>query len=573
MLNPPPGPAAPAPKPSEVVAGRYRIVRVLGPPGADSSFATYEAMTVGTIPHLPPPSGGEAARRQAVTLRLLATPAGGPGPNSLRDEDRVHLAKQAVLLMRVQHPAVAQTYELGPYGERGVLLAREPVEREGQTLRDLLAVRGGPLPEAEAVKLCAQIGEALEAAHQQGACHLNLTPSCVYVYADGPELRVKVADFGLLPPSWAAQLGEPGYLAPEQLGGPGGASDGQLCDRRTDQFALAVILYEMLAGQPAFIAAANEDRQIVLGRVSNEDPLPLSQSRPVEQALARALSRSRGVRFPSVRDFMRALGADVSRWPASLPYIKAAGPPPVDRSPRLLLPMAAGAVVALLGLGGVLALRQLTEHRGQPPTAVLRAPASGQPAVATDEQSPKPPPGPQLPNPQLPNPQPPYGLALADGGADDVAEPADDLAAGSEPLDLQPSADQNTDDLAPLGTRRPGNPSLRQTESLPGTSPPAGAVGGSTVQLKLAFTGPESEALTETQRSELTSCVKMISPRLPFNILLQNINGILYVDPNHTSPELSTSQDFRDCLKQRVKGKIVPKVLNITKMSKGKAAP
>ena len=79
--------------------------------------------------------------------------------------------------------------------------------------------------------------------------------------------------------------------------------------------------------------------------------------------------------------------------------------------------------------------------------------------------------------------------------------------------------------------------------------------------------------LDATQRSELTSCVKMISPRLPFTILLQNINGTLYVDPNHTSPELSTSQDFRDCLKQRVKGKIVPKVLNITKMSKGKAAP
>ncbi|HRI49621.1 MAG TPA: hypothetical protein PLW65_05520 [Pseudomonadota bacterium] len=557
MLNPPPGPAAPAPKPSEVVAGRYRIVRVLCPSGADSPFATYETTTVGATPRLP--SSGAEAVRQAVTLRLLTAPASGPGPYSLRDEDRAHLAKQAVLLMRVQHPAVAQTYELGPYGERCVLLAREPAEREGQTLRDLLAARGGPLPEAEAVKLCAQIGEALEAAHQQGACHLNLTPSCVPVYPDGPGLRVKVADFGLLPPSWAAQLGEPGYLAPEQLGGPSGATDGQLCDRRTDQFALAVILYEMLAGQPAFIAAANEDRQIVLGRVSNEDPLPLSQSRPVEQALARALSRSRGVRFPSVRDFMRALGADVSRWPASLPYIKAAGPPPADRSPRLLLPMAAGAVFALLGLGAVVALRQLTEHRGRPPTAERRPSTSGQATGATNEEGPRPPAvGP--PAPLLP--------VLTDGGTDDAAGPAEDLAAGSEPLDLQPAEDQSSDDLAPLGPRRPGIPGLR-----PPTSPPPGAVGGSTGPLKLAFSGPESEALTETQRSELTSCVKMISPRLPFTILLQNINGTLYVDPNHTSPELSTSQDFRDCLKQRVKGKIVPKVLNITKMSKGKAAP
>lgn len=561
MLTPPPGPAAPALKPSEVVAGRYRIVRALCPPGEDSPFAAYEATIVGAAARLPAPSGGEVAERQVVTLRLLAAPASGLGPYSLRDEDRAHLAKQAVLLMRVQHPAVAQTYELGPYGERGVLLAREPVEREGQTLRDLLALRGGPLPEAEAIKLCAQIGEALEAAHQQGACHLNLTPSCVYVHPDGPEVRVKVADFGLLPPSWAAQLGEPGYLAPEQLGGPGGASDGQICDRRTDQFALAVILYEMLAGQPAFIAAANEARQIVLGRVGNEDPLPLSQSRPVEQALARALSRSRGVRFPSVRDFMRALGADVSRWPASAPHIRAAELPPPDRSPRLLLPMAAGAVFALLGLGAVVALRQLTEPRARPPTAELRPPASRRAAGAA-EQSPKP-----LPE----GPPAPARLALVDGGADDAASPADDLAAVGEPLDLQRDEGESPDDLAPSGSKRPASPGLRPPAASPGTGP--GAVGGSAGPLKLAFAGPESEALTEAQRSELTSCVKMISPRLPFNILLHNINGILYVDPNHTSPELSTSQDFRDCLKQRVKGKIVPKVLNITKTSRGKAAP
>lgn len=549
MLNPPPGPAAAALKPSEVVAGRYRIVSVLCPPGPDSAFAAYEAVTTGA------PAGSAA-----VTLRLLTAPGSGLGPYELRDEDRAYLARQAVLLGRVQHPAVAQTYELGPYGDRAVLLVREPVEQQGQTLRELLAARGGPLAEAEAIKLCAQIGEALEAAHQQGACHLNLTPSCVYVISDGPEVRVKVADFGLLPPSWAAQLGEPGYLAPEQLGGPhGGATDAQLGDRRTDQFALAVILYEMLAGQPAFIAAANEDRQIVLGRVGNEDPLPLSQSRPVEQALARALSRSRGVRFPAVRDFLRALGVDVSRWPASLPYIKAAELAPPERSPRLFLPMAAGAVFALLGLGGVVVFRQLTEPPARPPRPDLLAPAS---SAASDERLVS---------------SSPDGLPAADLRAPADGEPGDagreDLLGPGELPDLQPSGEGSAEDLAAPGPRHPGL--VARPPVAPGTPPAAGTVaaGGAGGPLKLAFSGPEVEALTEAQRSDLTSCVKMISPRLPFNILLQNINGILYVDPNHTSPELSTSQDFRDCLKQRVKGKIVPKVLNITKTSKGKAAP
>ena len=55
----------------------------------------------------------------------------------------------------------------------------------------------------------------------------------------------------------------------------------------------------MLSSQPAFIGAPDEDRQVTLSRVQHEDPLPLALSRPLEQALARALSRSRAVRFPN----------------------------------------------------------------------------------------------------------------------------------------------------------------------------------------------------------------------------------------------------------------------------------
>jgi hypothetical protein len=117
-----------------------------------------------------------------------------------------------------------------------------------------------------------------------------------------------------------------------------------------------------------------------------------------------------------------------------------------------------------------------------------------------------------------------------------------------------------------------GDLPLRGATAMPvrpeGTSaPPAG------VLLPLSFGGVDVDQLTPEQRAELTSCVRMISPRPPYRIVLQNIAGVLYVDSNHTSEHVSSSQDFRDCLKLRVRGKITPKVLTMTRMIKGKASP
>lgn len=584
MPTPPPGQASPVLSPTAVVAGRYRITGPLSGGGGNTAFATYEALDLKA--DAAEAEGGAGDGLPYVVLRVMTDRSVGPPT----DAERSHLAQQAAGLRRVRHPAVARTIELSLHGELGLFLAREPIERDGQTLRELLTSRGGPLPEAEAIKLCAQIGEALEAVHQQGACHLSLSPSCVYVYPDGPEVRVKVVDFGLLPPSWAAQLGEAGYLAPEQVSGQlGGPPDAQSCDRRTDQFALAVILYEMLAGQPAFIAAADEDRQIILNRVRNEDPLPLSQSRPVEQALARALSRSRGVRFPSIRDFMQALGADVSAWPLRPALGPAVVTAPPSRTPRLLLPMIAGAVFSLVGLSAVGGLQRLTQKPVQGLFSAWwpRSSTPAEPRPPGRASRPSPTVGTEPPSSGTPTPSPVSGpvnetdaadlhpaapvlptLPVANANHSDIHNDngdggdsvPDGMAGGTE--DPLRGAAGRGEELAHGGIRKP----------VP-VSPGAGiGVQGAAGPLALAFSGPEAEALTKEQRGELTRCVKMVSPRFPFSIALQNINGVFYVDPSRTSAELNNSQDFRDCLKLSVKGKIVPKVLTITKMLKGKAA-
>ena len=582
MSKLPSGPAVAAPPSAEVIAGRYRIVSCLAPPGPGTLGTTYTAVDLaGGTAALTGQPGGQ------LTLRVLADHGGTGGAAGLGDEDRQRFEQQALRLSSVRHPAVAQTYELGLLPGLGAFLAREPVECEGQTLRDVLALRGAPLPEEEAIILCAQIGEALEVAHLHGACHLGLSPSCIYVYPDGSGVRLKVADFGLLPPAWAARLGEAGYLAPEQVDGQLGAYN---CDRRTDQFALAVILYEMLAGQPAFIAAADEDRRIILGRVRNEDPLPLSQSRGVEQALARALSRSRAVRFPSVRDFVRALGADVSGWPVGGGLAAAGGPPGGGRSPRVFVPMAIGAVLSLLGLGGVVALRQLT----QGPLSSGRLTGQADLADSVSVMS-RPGPTPATPDPVQPvtdAPASPDGGArtdekttpaeapLADGGSVDAAlEPPDDRALRGHNPDLRRrpistfGLRTGEPKFPPLRGAGTGSPGIQTGMSGANKDDVDSPSGGARPGLPALQFGGEASALTDEQRAQLTSCVRMIAPQPPFQVWLQNINGTLYVDPTRPSEQFSSSQDFRDCLKLSIKGKIVPKVLTITRMSKGKAAP
>ena len=79
-----------------------------------------------------------------------------------------------------------------------------------------------------------------------------------------------------------------------------------------------------------------------------------------------------------------------------------------------------------------------------------------------------------------------------------------------------------------------------------------------------SFVGPldvsidreDGGALTNEQRDNVKSCLRMVKPRPPVSVLLENINGMLYVSPRSPEHEILGSGDFRDCLKLRVQGKI-----------------
>ena len=228
-----------------------------------------------------------------------------------------HLADQAPVLERFRqeaevisqlgHPHIVHVLDVGEDAGNPYLVMEL---LEGETLAKRLD-RKGHLSVAAAVKIASQVAAALACTHAQGIVHRDLKPENVFlVSALGEPDFVKVLDFGiskvLAGPRVTQELvvlGTPAYMAPEQARGEGDI------DHRVDQFALASVVYEMLAGQPAFSGDHHVD---VMRRVIDANPPPLGEIAPwvpheIELVLRRALSRDRDQRFPSISRFAWAL--------------------------------------------------------------------------------------------------------------------------------------------------------------------------------------------------------------------------------------------------------------------------
>lgn len=198
--------------------GHYQLVRRLGAGG------------MGEV-HL----ARDTRLEREVALKLLP-------PAFASDSERVdRFRREALALASLSHPNIATLHAIEPVPGGGLALVMEYIP--GETLEALLTT--GPIPVQESLNLCAQVAEALEVAHDRGVVHRDVKPANITRTARG---LVKVLDFGLASrgQSDAVQAeGTPGYMSPEQaLGAPQ--------DHRSDVFSFGCVLYECLAGVPAF---------------------------------------------------------------------------------------------------------------------------------------------------------------------------------------------------------------------------------------------------------------------------------------------------------------------------------
>jgi serine/threonine-protein kinase len=227
------------------------------------------------------------------------------------DADRfARFRREAQILAALNHPNVAAIY--GLENSEGIqALVLELVE--GPTLAG--RITKGRIPSREALSIAKQIAEGLEAAHKRNIIHSDLKPANIKLRPDG---SVKILDFGLAKALDAVDaggasvqsasvtsgsvsqsgliFGTAAYMSPEQ-------ARGEPVDKRTDIWAFGCVLYEMLAGRPAFEGG---DVEAILSRVLNHEPdwslLPAETPATIVQLLRKCLQKNAGRRLHDIAD-------------------------------------------------------------------------------------------------------------------------------------------------------------------------------------------------------------------------------------------------------------------------------
>ena len=264
------------------LSGRYRIERELGSGGMAVVYLAEDLRYGGSV--------------AVKVLRREITGIFGSG----------RFGREIRILQRLRHPAIVPV--LDAHESLTLHYYVMPYVR-GESLRELLA-SAGPLPLSRVLHIAAAVADALDYAHAEGVLHRDIKPGNILLEGD----RVLVCDFGVARAVEVAAgesisssglvLGTPAYMSPEQAVG------GEV-DARSDIYAFGCVLYEMLAGEPAFTGATS---QAVVARVISGEPRSLRSVRAdvpsaVESALRLALAKEPERRPASARDLMQRLGA------------------------------------------------------------------------------------------------------------------------------------------------------------------------------------------------------------------------------------------------------------------------
>lgn len=277
--------------PGQVLAGKYRVERLLGEGGMG---------WVVVAMHL--------QLEQRVALKFMHAAHAAENPDAVS-----RFLREARAAARVQSEHVARVSDVGTLDNGAPYLVMEYLE--GQDLEALLQAGRIP-PLALAIDYAMQACEGLAEAHAAGIIHRDLKPANLFLArrSDG-SVRVKLLDFGIskltsaggLPEvgmtSTQALMGSPLYMSPEQL------RSSKNVDRRADIWSMGVILYEMFGGRSPFEADTLPE---VCARIMAEPPPALGSIRPelppaLDGVVMRCLEKDPQRRFPDVASLAQAL--------------------------------------------------------------------------------------------------------------------------------------------------------------------------------------------------------------------------------------------------------------------------
>ncbi|HYE86964.1 MAG TPA: protein kinase [Vicinamibacterales bacterium] len=302
---------------------------------------------------------------RSVAIKIL--PAEWSRDRARRDR----FEREARITSSLNHPNLVVLHDIGEHEECSYFVMEYIA---GETLADRL--RRGPLPVAAVARLGAQIADGLASAHEAGVVHRDLKPANIMLTAGE---HVKILDFGLgkwtMPSSEADDtvtaevnitrpgdvLGTASYMSPEQ-------ASGRSVDHQSDQFALGVILHEMLTGRHPF---ARQNQLQTLNAIVGSPAPALDAGVPIllRQTVERCLDKVPERRFAHTSVLARALH-DVDdacrgeRMPEAVPAAR-------GRSRR---PIVAAAVIVALLVAAVPAARWLAGNSASAPAQIAIIP-------------------------------------------------------------------------------------------------------------------------------------------------------------------------------------------------------
>ncbi len=278
------------------IAGRYRLHSLLGEGGMASVWRAEDLRL-----------------ERHVAVKFLDTKTGRDA-----SEATDQFLREAKIAAAVQHRNVIQTVDFGTTDGGQPFMVMELLH--GRTLAERI-VLPPPLSVEEAVRIALLTLRGLAKVHEAGIVHRDLKPDNIFLVEDADGAFPKILDFGIsrsvdpksgrksaLTTSDGLIVGTPEYMSPEQARGL------RDLDRRTDIYAMGVILYESLTGKRPYESEHTGDLiiMVVNGGAPPVIELRPDVGKPLSDVIAKAMARKRDERFADVREMQRALESAAS---------------------------------------------------------------------------------------------------------------------------------------------------------------------------------------------------------------------------------------------------------------------